>query len=93
VDCSTGFAELTVRKVIRPTHFYHLLQQRLRDDRTMGDGVLWSVSRLPGAIRGLGRRRETAWPLQQAERAALFGLNVPLFTISGDGRKITDTSG
>ena len=38
-----GFAGLAVRKVIRPTRFYYMLLQRLKDHRTMGDGVTWSA--------------------------------------------------
>lgn len=89
-----AFIGLPVRKVVRPTHFYHLLQQRLRDDRTMSDGVLWSVQAdFLARLADWDSDEDPAWPLQQAERAALFELNVPLLTISGDGREITDTSG
>lgn len=38
-----GFAGVPVRKVLRPNQFYHLLLRWVRDDRTMHDGVLWSV--------------------------------------------------
>src|SRR5262249_29805143 len=38
-----GFAGLPVRKVVRPTQFYYMLLHRLKDDRTMDDGVAWSA--------------------------------------------------
>src|SRR5262249_12351574 len=38
-----GFAGVPVRKVIRPTRFYAMLLQRLKDHRTMADGVIWSA--------------------------------------------------
>ena len=38
-----GFAGLAVRKVVRPTQFYYMLLHRLRNDRTMDDGVSWSA--------------------------------------------------
>ena len=60
----------------------------------MSDGVLWSVQAdFLARLADWDSDEDPAWPLQQAERAALFELNVPLLTISGDGREITDTSG
>ena len=38
-----GFAGLAVRKIIRPTRFYYMLLQRLRNHRSMDDGVTWSA--------------------------------------------------
>jgi type 2 lantibiotic biosynthesis protein LanM len=38
-----GFDDVFIRKVIRPTQFYSLLLQRLRNHTCMDDGVLWSV--------------------------------------------------
>ena len=42
-DLVEGFAGLTVRRVLRPTRFYYMLIQRLRDHRTMDDGIVWSA--------------------------------------------------
>ncbi len=38
-----GFAGLAVRKVVRPTRFYYMLLQRLRNHQPMDDGVTWSA--------------------------------------------------
>ncbi len=38
-----GFAGLPVRRVIRPTRFYYMLLQRLKNHQTMNDGVFWSA--------------------------------------------------
>ena len=37
------FAGLPVRKVIRATRFYSMLLQRLKNTRSMDDGILWSA--------------------------------------------------
>ncbi len=81
-----GFAELDVRTVPRPTQFYSMLLQRLRDDRLMDDGVLWSsqadfVSRLSDPETA----SEETWSRQRSERRALLELNVPMFTSKTDG--------
>jgi type 2 lantibiotic biosynthesis protein LanM len=81
-----GFAQLPVRKVVRPTQFYSMLLKRLSDDRTMHDGVLWSsqadfLARLSNWDSGV----DEDWTLQQAERSALLELNVPMFTTPTDG--------
>lgn len=83
-----GFAELEVRTVMRPTQFYAMLLQRLRDDRTMDDGVLWSsqadfVSRLSDPDTA----SDETWSRQRAERGALLELNVPMFTSMTDGMR------
>ncbi len=41
--CSDGFAGAAVRRVIRPTRFYSMLLMRLRNYRSMDDGVTWSA--------------------------------------------------
>jgi type 2 lantibiotic biosynthesis protein LanM len=89
-----GFAGLPVRKIIRPTGFYYLLMRRLKNHRTMDDGVVWSaqadfLARLTDWERG----SDPLWPLQRAERGALLALNIPHFTISSDGNEICDANG
>jgi type 2 lantibiotic biosynthesis protein LanM len=74
------FDKLPVRKVIRNTRFYYMLLQRLKDHRSMTDGVTWSaqaefLSRLADWDAG----QDLLWPLQEAERIALVHLNVPHF--------------
>ena len=89
-----GFAGLPVRKVIRPTQFYYMLLQRLKDDRTMDDGVLWSAQAdFLTRLADWDQNQDPGWPLQRAERSALLELNVPLFVTPSDGTTISDTAG
>jgi type 2 lantibiotic biosynthesis protein LanM len=89
-----GFAGVPVRKVIRPTKFYDMLLQRLKDHRTMDDGAVWSaqadfMARLADWEGG----SDPLWPLQRAERSALLALNVPYFESLSDGNEIRDATG
>ena len=89
-----GFAGLPGRKVIRPTQFYYMLLHRLKDDRTMDDGVLWSTQAdFLTRLADWDQDRDPGWPLQRAERSALLDLNVPLFVTPSDGTTIGDTAG
>jgi type 2 lantibiotic biosynthesis protein LanM len=88
------FSGVCVRKVIRPTRFYYMLLQRLRNHRTMDDGVMWSaqadfIARLADWEQDV----DPVWPLQRAERSALTALNVPHFTVLSDGNEIRDVTG
>lgn len=75
-----GFGAVTVRKVHRPTQFYHLLLGRLRDDRTMGDGVTWSMQAdFLARLADWNAEPDPMWELQRTERDALVELNVPVF--------------
>ena len=88
------FAGLPVRKIIRPTQFYYLLLQRLKDHRTMHDGVTWAAQMdFMARLADWENDSDLTWPLQRAERAALVGLNVPHFVSPSDGREIFDPSG
>lgn len=90
----TGFAGLAVRKVVRPTQFYYMLLHRLRNDRTMDDGVLWSAQvDLLARLADWEGEEDPTWPLQRAERAALLSLNVPHFVMRSEGRAIGDLDG
>lgn len=89
-----GFAGLPTRRVVRPTRFYYLLLQRLKNHRSMEDGVLWSVQAdFLARLSDWDKDRDPLWPLQHAERAALLALNVPFFACPSDGREISDASG
>jgi type 2 lantibiotic biosynthesis protein LanM len=88
-----GFAGLPVRKVIRPTRFYYLLLQRLRDHRSMDDGATWSAQADFLARLSNWDEPDPVWPLQRAERAALLALNVPHFVSPSDGNVIRDAFG
>ncbi len=86
-----GFAGLPVRKVVRPTQFYYMLLQRLKDDRTMGDGVIWSAQAdFLARLADWEQDSDPAWPLGRAERTALLELNVPRFVLPSDGHELGD---
>jgi len=89
-----GFAGLAVRKVIRPTRFYYMLLQRLRNNEPMADGVVWSAQAdFIARLAEWDKDADPYWPLQRAERAALLTLNVPHFTSPSDGNEIRDAAG
>ena len=89
-----GFDGLPVRKVIRPTQFYYMLLQRLKDHRTMDDGVVWAAQiDFIARLADWDRDFDLVWPLQRAERSALVELNVPHFVSPSDGKEICDASG
>jgi type 2 lantibiotic biosynthesis protein LanM len=89
-----GFAGLPVRKVIRPTRFYYMLLLRLKNHRTMDDGVLWSAQAdFIARLAEWEKDSDPVWLLQRAERSALLALNVPHFVSPGDGNEIRDATG
>jgi type 2 lantibiotic biosynthesis protein LanM len=89
-----AFAGLPVRKVIRPTRFYYMLIQRLKDHRTMDDGVAWSAQAdFIARLADWDEDADLLWPLQRAERTALTALNVPHFVSPSDGHEICDATG
>ncbi|MBV9812428.1 MAG: type 2 lantipeptide synthetase LanM, partial [Acetobacteraceae bacterium] len=89
-----GLAGLPVRKVVRPTQFYYMLCQRLRDHRSMDDGAAWSAQAdFIARLADWDKEHDPTWPLQRAERAALLELNVPHFVSPSDERRIADAAG
>src|SRR5581483_5005619 len=89
-----GFAGLSVRKVIHPTRFYALLAQRLKNHRTMDDGVFWSAQAdFLARLTNWEKTLDSLWPLQRCERSALLALNVPYFVSPSDGTEIRDAGG
>jgi type 2 lantibiotic biosynthesis protein LanM len=89
-----GFAGVPVRNVIRATRFYYMLLQRLRNHKTMDDGVIWSAQAdFIARLSDWQSENNPLWPLQQAERAALVALNVPHFVSPSDGHDIGDAYG
>jgi type 2 lantibiotic biosynthesis protein LanM len=89
-----NFAGLTIRKIARPTRFYYMLLQRLRDHRTMEDGIVWSAQAdFPARLADWEHDSDPTWPLQRAERAAVLELNVPHFSMASDGHEIHDLAG
>jgi len=89
-----GFAGVPVRNVVRATRFYYMLLQRLRNHKTMDDGVIWSAQAdFIARLSDWQSDNNPLWPLQRAERAALVGLNVPHFVSPSDGHDIGDANG
>jgi type 2 lantibiotic biosynthesis protein LanM len=89
-----GFAGAPVRKVIRATRFYYMLLQRLKNHRTMDDGVVWSAQAdFVARLADWEKDSDPVWPLQRAERSALVTLNVPHFVSPSDGNEIRDAAG
>jgi type 2 lantibiotic biosynthesis protein LanM len=88
------FAGLDVRKVVRPTRFYYMLLQRLKNHRNMADGVIWSAQAdFIARLADWDRLTDLLWPLHRAERNALLSLNVPYFLNASDGTVVHDASG
>jgi type 2 lantibiotic biosynthesis protein LanM len=93
-DLFNDFAGIVVRTVIRPTRFYYMLLQRLKNHRTMEDGVMWSAQAdFIARLADWEKDTDPLWPLQRAERSALLALNVPHFVSPNDGHEIRDTAG
>jgi len=89
-----GFAGLPVRRVIRATRFYYMLLQRLKNQKTMDDGAVWSAQiDFMARLADWENDTDPYWPLQRAERTALATLNVPHFTAPNDGDEISDAAG
>jgi type 2 lantibiotic biosynthesis protein LanM len=89
-----GFAGLLVRKVVRPTRFYYMLLQRLKNHRSMDDGAIWSAQAdFVARLSEWDKDFDPLWPLHRAERSALLALNVPHFVLPSDGREISDAAG
>jgi type 2 lantibiotic biosynthesis protein LanM len=89
-----GFVGLSIRKVIRPTRFYHMLLQRLKNHRTMDDGITWSAQAdFLARLANWEIDNDTLWPFQRCERDALLTLNVPHFVTPDDGAEVGQTSG
>jgi type 2 lantibiotic biosynthesis protein LanM len=89
-----GFAGVPVRTVIRPTRFYYMLLQRLKNHKEMADGVLWSAQAdFIARLADWEKESDPLWPLLRAERAALLTLNVPHFMSPCDGNEIRDAAG
>jgi type 2 lantibiotic biosynthesis protein LanM len=89
-----GFAGLPVRKVVRPTRFYYMLLQRLRNHQPMDDGSTWSAQAdFIARLAPWNKETDPLWPLLRAERAALVALNVPHFVTPSDGTEICDVTG
>jgi type 2 lantibiotic biosynthesis protein LanM len=71
-----------------------MLLQRLKNSRSMDDGVLWSAQAdFMARLAEWDKDTDDFWPLQRAERSALLTLNVPHFVSPSDENEIHDASG
>jgi type 2 lantibiotic biosynthesis protein LanM len=94
IDLFDGFAGVPVRTVIRPTRFYYMLLQRLKNHRAMDDGAIWSAQAdFIARLADWEKDSDPLWQLQCAERSALIALNVPHFVSTSNGNKICDATG
>ncbi|HYC18287.1 MAG TPA: type 2 lanthipeptide synthetase LanM family protein [Pseudolabrys sp.] len=94
IDIFDAFAGLPVRKVIRPTRFYSMLLQRLKNHRAMDDGIVWSAQAdFMARLAEWDKDTDVLWPVQWAERSALLALNVPHFVSPSDDSEIRDATG
>ena len=93
-DLLDGFTGLVVRTVVRPTRFYSFLLERMREHRTMDDGVVWSAQAdFAARLADWESDSDPSWPLQRSERTAIVDLNVPHFTSVSDGHDVRDAAG
>ncbi len=85
---------MVVRKIIRATRFYSMLLQRLKDHRSMGDGVIWSVqSDFIARLAEWEKDTDVFWPLLRIERSDLLALNIPHFISPCDRSETGDATG
>lgn len=89
-----NFKNLPVRKVIRNTRFYYMLLQRLKDHRSMTDGITWSAqAEFLSRLADWDGKKDLLWPLQKVERLALINLNIPHFVSPSDKDELQDITG
>lgn len=85
---------LPTRAIERPTRFYGLLLERLRNPRNMGDGATWSANAdFVSRVTDMEGSADPLWLLLCSERNALCGLNIPYFTARTDSTEVADRSG
>lgn len=74
---------LLVRRVFRPTRFYHLVVRRLMDHRSMTDSVGWSMeTEFLARLFDWEGDPEEPWKVFRAERAALVAMTIPIFHVA-----------
>jgi class II lanthipeptide synthase len=89
-----AFAGLPVRKVVRATRFYSMLLQRLKNHRTMDDGIMWSAQAdFVARLAEWAKESDPFWPIHRAERSALLAMNIPHFVSHTDGNEVRDATG
>lgn len=87
------FKSLPVRKIFRPTIFYGLLIDRLKNYKAMKDGVTWSIQ-AEFIFRSLNFDLESDpyFPIYMSEKKALLDLCFPHFTCLTDNSNVYSNS-
>jgi type 2 lantibiotic biosynthesis protein LanM len=94
VELFEGFKGVVVRKIIRATRFYSMLLQRLKDHRSMGDGVIWSAQAdFVARLAEWDKDSDVFWPFLRVERSDLVALNIPHFISPCDANETSDATG
>jgi len=89
-----GFSDVVVRRVLRPTRFYSMLLQRLKNYRSWDDGITWSAQAdFIARLADWDRDDDPLWAAAKAERAALLALNVPYFVSRASNTEMRDDAG
>ena len=89
-----AFAKAPIRRVLKPTRFYFLLLDRVRNHRDMRDGASWSAHLdFVARLADWDKESEGFWPLFAAERRALADLNIPFFVHAADSDGVRDGAG
>ena len=78
------FKKIDTRVVIRPTRFYYLLLERLKNHKYMNNGILWSlnsdfVTRLSNFENKIHINN---WKIHNIEREDLLDFNIPYLKLS-----------
>ena len=80
LSATDSFHGAQIRRLLKPTQFYDLLINRLRDYRNMSDGAEWSANlEFLSRFASWGEEDDTSWALTSAERDQLSYLNIPYF--------------
>lgn len=88
------FRGLPVRRVFFPTKFYYGLIDRLKNHQTMQDGVVWSAQvDFLARLADWEKDFDSLWPLQERQRIALIGLDIPYFWSLSDSSTVKDCLG
>ncbi|MGA8089591.1 MAG: type 2 lanthipeptide synthetase LanM family protein [Terracidiphilus sp.] len=87
-------ARFATRRVLRPTRFYYLLLDRLRDHTRMADSVAWSME-ADFTTRFLDPNEEISglWSISRSERRALCNLDIPSFYCTPRTASLFDNRG
>lgn len=76
-----AFNGARIRRLLRPTEFYHKIITRARDYRNMSDGAEWSaIVEFTSRFWSGAEHGARSWSLARQEREQLTYLNIPYFS-------------